>query len=46
MLKSVYDNDPVTLKTVYKWYGPFKSENEQRLAYPLTVKRDENVQKA
>jgi [histone H3]-lysine36 N-dimethyltransferase SETMAR len=50
MLKSVYGDNVVTLKTVYKWYERFKSgnesvEDEQRSGRPSTSKTDENVQK-
>ncbi|KAF2879594.1 hypothetical protein ILUMI_26576, partial [Ignelater luminosus] len=47
MLKEVYGDDVVTLKTVYKYYERFESgnvsvEEEQRSS---TSKTDENVQK-
>lgn len=50
MLKSVYGDNVVTLKTVYKWYERFKSgnesvEDEKRSGRPSTSKTDENVQK-
>ena len=50
MLKSVYGDNVVILKTVYKWYERFKSgnesvEDEQRSGRPSTTKTDENVQK-
>ena len=50
MLKSVYGDNVVTLKTVYKWYERFKSGNEsvkdeERSGRPSTSKTDENVKK-
>lgn len=50
MLKSVYGNNVVTLKTIYKWYERFKNgnksvEDEQRLGHSSTSKTDKNVQK-
>lgn len=49
MLKSVYGDNVVTLKTVYKWYERFKNghesvEDEQRSGRPSTSKTHENVQ--
>ena len=50
MLKSVYGDNVVTLKTVYKWYERFirgneSVEDEERSRLPSTSKTDENVQK-
>ena len=47
MLKSVYGNNMLTVRTVYK---KFKSGNElvedqQQLRYPLPSKTDKNVRK-
>lgn len=49
ILKTVYGENVVTLKTVYKWYERLKSgneslEDEHRSGRPSTSKTDENVQ--
>ena len=50
MLSSVYGDNVVTLKTVYKWYDRFKIwsesiEDELRSGRPVTSKTDENMLK-
>lgn len=50
MLRLVYGEEVMTLKTVYKWYERFKSGNEsledsERIGRPLSSKKIENVQK-
>ena len=49
MLKLVYGDAAVTLKTVYKWFERFHNgcesvENEERSERPSTSKTQENVE--
>jgi len=48
MLKLVYGDAVVTMKTVYKWFERFRNgcesvEDEERLGRPSTSKTQENV---
>jgi len=47
MLKVVYGDAAVTMKTVYKWFERFcigcKSVKDERLGHPSTSKTQENV---
>ena len=50
MLKLVYGDTVVTMKTVYKWFEWFHNgcelvENEERLGHPSTSKTQENVER-
>jgi len=50
MLKLVYGDSAVTMKTVYKWFERFRNgcesvENEERLGHPSTSKTQENVER-
>ena len=50
MLKLVYGDVAVTMKTVYKWFKRFRNgcesvEDKERLGYPSTSKTQENVEK-
>jgi len=49
MLKLVYGDAVVTMKTVYKWFERFHNgcelvEDEERLGHPSTPKTQENVE--
>jgi len=48
MLKLVYGDDAVTMKTVYKWFERFRTgcelfEDEERSGHPSTSKTQDNV---
>jgi len=50
MLKLVYGDAVVTMKTVYKWFGRFRNgcesvEDEERSGCPSTSKTQENVER-
>ena len=50
MLKLVYGNAAVTMKTVYNWFERFRNgcelvEDEERSGRPLTSKTQENVER-
>lgn len=51
MLKSVYDDAAVSMKTVYKWFERFCNgcesvEDEERSGSPSTSKTQENFERA
>jgi transposase len=50
MLKLVYDDATVTMKTVCKWFERFRKgcewvEDEERSGHPLPSKTQENVER-
>jgi transposase len=50
MLKLVYGDAALTMKTVYKWFERFRNgcelvEDEERLGRPSTSKTQENVER-
>jgi transposase len=50
MLKLIYGDTAVTMKTVYKWFERFRNgcelvEDEERSGHPSTSKTQENVER-